>query len=86
MRRCIGLLPETGTALHKLMKDEKAQESVDLGEDLIGVLAKAQIQFEGKELSQDILHFFYKKIFRQCLDLISCIGIVSKKTLLSVTH
>ena len=61
LRRCSGLLLAAGTALHKLMKDEKAQESVDLGEDLIGELAKAQIQFEGKELTQDIFNSFYKK-------------------------
>ena len=61
LRRCSGLLLAAGTALHKLMKDEKAQESVDLGEDLIGVLAKAQIQFEGKELTQDLFNSFYKK-------------------------
>ncbi len=60
LRRCSGLLLVVGAVLHKLIKNEKAQESVDLGEDLIEVLAKTQIQFEGKELTQDIFNSVYQ--------------------------
>jgi len=62
LKRCAGLLLAGGTAMHKLSKEENAQEMVDLGEQLMEFLAKFQItNIQQKELTQDNFNVVYGK-------------------------
>ena len=65
LKRCAGLLLASGTAMHKLSKEQGAQEVVDMGEDLMEFLAKFQItKFFGKELTQEI----FSKVYRDNIE------------------
>jgi len=61
LKRCAGLLLASGTAMHKLSKEQGAQEFVDIGEDLMEFLAKFQItKILEKELTQET----FSKVYR----------------------
>ena len=65
LKRCAGLLLASVTAMHKLSKEQGAQEVVDMGEDLMEFLAKFQItKFFGKELTQEI----FSKVYRDNIE------------------
>lgn len=61
LKRCAGLLLASGTAMHKLSKEQGDQEFVDMGEDLMEFLAKFQItKILEKELTQET----FSKVYR----------------------
>ena len=65
LKRCAGLLLASVTAMHKLSKEQGAQEVVDMGEDLMEFMAKFQItKIFGKELTQEI----FSKVYRDNIE------------------
>ena len=66
LERCAGLLLAAGTAMHKFTEDKKAQESVDMGEDLMEYLAKFQIiKIQKKKLNNEIFNQVYRQNIAQ---------------------
>ena len=69
LKRCAGLLLASGTAMHKLSKEQGAQEFVDIGEDLMEFLAKFQItKILEKELTQETFSKVYRDIIKKVLE------------------
>ena len=69
LKRCAGLLLASGTAMHKLSKEQGAQEFVDMGEDLMEFLAKFQItKILEKELTQETFSRVYRDNIKKVLE------------------
>ena len=69
LKRCAGLLLASGTAMHKLSKEQGAQEFVDMGEDLMEFLAKFQItKILEKELTQETFSKVYRDNIKKVLE------------------